>query len=151
MKRLVDLVVALRIAALDQRAQLLVHCPSSARRSAPVMRSAAKPAQSASSSAIASNMPARRCARRPRHQRGAVRARLDQPAGRELPDRLAHRRARDLEAARELRLVERRAGRERAAHDLVGKLQPQLLGQRLARPAKRSAASGATSGDLADL
>ena len=66
-------------------------------------------------------------------------AHLDQAAGRELPDRLAQRRARHPEAPRQHHLVERRAGRKRAAHDLVGKLKPQLLRERAAAIAKGDA------------
>ena len=68
--------------------------------------------------------------RGPRHHRAAMRAGIDQAAGRELAQRLAHRRARHVEAPRDIGLVERRARRQRAAHDLVGQLQPQFLGAR---------------------
>ena len=112
---------------------------SSARRSAPVMRSAAKPAHSASSSAIASNMPISRSSLGRATTARAMGARLDQARGGELPDRLAHRRARHAKAPRQLHLVERRAGLQRAAHDLVGKLKPQLLRERAAAGAKRDA------------
>ena len=66
---------------------------------------------------------------RPRHHRAAMGAHLDEAAGRELADRFAHRRARHAEAARQLALVERGAGGEQAAHDIVGKRQAQLVGQ----------------------
>jgi len=46
----------------------------------------------------------------------------------------AHRRARHAEAARLLGLIERRAGRNEAAHDLVGELQAQFLRQGPAAP-----------------
>jgi hypothetical protein len=45
-----------------------------------------------------------------------------------LADRLAHRRARHAEPARELHLVERLAGGERAAYDVVRQLCAQSLG-----------------------
>ena len=60
--------------------------------------------------------------------------RLDQAGGGELAHRLAHRRARHAEAARDVGLVERGARRQRAAHDLVGKLQAQFLGARDLHP-----------------
>jgi len=68
--------------------------------------------------------------RGPGHHRAAMRAGIDQPAGRELTQGLAHRRARDIEAARDIGFIERRARRQRAAHDFVGELQPQFLGAR---------------------
>ena len=107
------------------------------------MRSAANPAHSASSSAIASNMPASCCAsgRATTRARGA-RAPRTSPLAASSADRLAHRRARDLEAAREPGLVERGAGRQLAAHDLVGELQTQFLSQRLAVAAERRMPSG---------
>jgi hypothetical protein len=68
-----------------------------------------------------------------------MRRRLDQAARGEQADRLAHRRARHRETARQLGLVERRARLQHAAHDLVGQLQPQGLGERLARDRLRRA------------
>jgi hypothetical protein len=65
-----------------------------------------------------------------RHHRAAMRPRVDQAAGGELAQRFAHRGARDVEAPRNIGFVERGTGRQRAAHDLVGELQPQLLGAR---------------------
>ena len=87
------------------------------------MRSAARPAHRASSSRHRLEHAGEAFGARPRHHRAAMRPRLDQSARREQADRLAHRRARDREAARQLCLVERSAGRKRAAHDLVGELQ----------------------------
>ena len=130
---------------MDERAQLLVRGLELARARLPVMRSAASPAHSASSSAITSNMPSEALLARPRHHGGAMRARLDQPARREQADRLAHRRARHREAARKLGLVERRRRAQHAAHDLVGELQPQLLGQRLAAAGDAARRHGAAS------
>jgi len=56
-------------------------------------------------------------------------AHLEEPAGVELADRLAHGRARHAEAARELGLVERGTRRNEASHDVVGEREAQLLGQ----------------------
>src|SRR4051812_1161340 len=59
-----------------------------------------------------------------------MRARLDQAGCRELAQCLPHRRARNVEALRDLGLVERRARCQRATNDLIRKLQPQFLGTR---------------------
>ncbi len=59
---------------------------------------------------------------------GAMRRRIHEPARRQQPDRLAHGRARNLEAARKRGLIKRSARRDRALHDLVGELQTQLFG-----------------------
>ena len=56
-------------------------------------------------------------------------AHFDQAAGGELTDSLAHRRARHAEAARQLGLVETRARGDEAAHDIVGKREPQFVRQ----------------------
>ena len=66
--------------------------------------------------------------RGPRHHRAAMRTGIDQAGGNQLSQRFAHRGARDIEAPRNVGLVQRRARRQRAADDLVGKLQPQFLG-----------------------
>ena len=71
-----------------------------------------------------------------------MRACLYKSARRKLADRLAHRRARHAEAARKLHLVERLAWRERAAHDVVGKLRAQFLGARLAQDGRACLALG---------
>ena len=63
-----------------------------------------------------------------RHHRAAMGPRFDESRGRKLPQRLAHRRARHIEAPRDVGLVQRRSRRQRAAHDLVGQLQTQFLG-----------------------
>jgi hypothetical protein len=65
--------------------------------------------------------------RGPRHHCAAMRARIDQAGGRELAERLAHRRARYIEALCDVGFVEGRSRRQRAAHDFVGELQAQLL------------------------
>src|SRR5262249_3790686 len=65
---------------------------------------------------------------RPRDDCTAMRARLDEPACRELADCFADRRARDPEAARKIHFVERLTGCERPAHDVVRELCPQFLG-----------------------
>src|SRR5664280_1757053 len=52
---------------------------------------------------------------------------IDQTAGRELAQRLADRRARHVEASRDVGLVERRSRRQRAAHAFVRQLQAQCL------------------------
>jgi hypothetical protein len=56
-----------------------------------------------------------------------MRLRLDQSARNQLPQRLAHRRARHRKAPRDVGFVERRARRQRAAHDFIRELQAQLL------------------------
>ena len=72
-----------------------------------------------------------------RHHRSAMRAHLDQSARHQQADGLAHRRARHFETLRQPGFVERRAGRQCATDDLVGELQAQFLGQRLARRSGR--------------
>ena len=122
-ERLVDLVIALRIAALDQHAQLLVDR---------LERAAARPPSCARRQGRRTALRVRPSPRTcrpgaPRSGRATTAARcgarFDQAARRRAADRLAHRRARHLEAARQLGLVERGAGRQHAAHDLVGELQ----------------------------
>ena len=56
-------------------------------------------------------------------------AHLDEAAGGELADRLAHRRARHAKAACELGLIEAGAGDKQAAHDIVGERQAQFVRQ----------------------
>ena len=137
-KRLVDLVEALRIADADQRAHLLVH---------QLERAALGAGHALGGKARAQRLELRHrlehagqpLLARPRHHRRAMGARLDQARGGELPDRLAHRRARHTKTPRQLHLVERSARHKRAAHDLVGKLKPQLLRERAAAVAKRDA------------
>jgi hypothetical protein len=68
--------------------------------------------------------------RRLRHHRAAMRPCLDEAARHQLAQRLAHRRTRDVETSRDVGLVQRRAGGQGSAHDLVGKLKTQLLGTR---------------------
>ncbi len=67
----------------------------------------------------------------PRHHRAAMRSRIDEPAGPEQTDGLAYRRARDVEAPRQLHLVEGDARGQFAAHDVVRDLHAQALGKRL--------------------
>ena len=112
--------------------------PSRAWRSGRVMRSAAKAAHSASSSAIASNIPIQPFLARTGDNRAAMRARIHEPARFQQPDRFPHRRARHVEATGEFGLIERRAGRERAGHDLIGKPAPQLFDQSAAAAAPLS-------------
>jgi hypothetical protein len=59
-----------------------------------------------------------------------MRPRIDQPTRRELAQRFANRRARHLEACRDVGLVECRSRRQYAAHDFIGQLQPQFFGAR---------------------
>ncbi len=59
-----------------------------------------------------------------------MRPRIDQARGHELAQRLADRRARNVKAPCDVGLVERRARRQRAAHDFVGELQTQFFGAR---------------------
>ena len=123
---LVDLVKALRIAGIAQDPQLLVQRLQRA-RSAAVMRSAAMPAHSASSSAIASNMPASRSSvgratTAPRCARASTRplAASCRSASRTGVRDTLKRRARSVSSSA-------RARRELAADDLVGKQQPQFF------------------------
>jgi hypothetical protein len=68
--------------------------------------------------------------RGPRHHRAAMRAGIDQTAGGELAQRLTDRRARYVEASRDIGLVEPCSRRQRAAHDFIRQLQPQFLSSR---------------------
>ena len=132
---LVDLVIALRVAALDHHAQFFVDI---------LERAPLGAGHALGGKAGAQRLQFRHdlehagelLGARPRHHGGAMGAHLHQPARRQQADRLAHRRARHLEAPRQRGFVERGAGRQRAAHDLVGELQAQFLGARLARPGR---------------
>ena len=96
---------------------------------------------------------------RPRHHGAAMRA-AHRPARSAASCRIASRTGvRDtLEAARNVGLVERGARRQRAAHDLVGELQPQFLARACGgeRPATRdferaACSSGRLGLDEADM
>ena len=76
--------------------------------------------------------------RRLRHDSAAMGAGFDQATGYQLAQRFTHRRARHGKAPRNVGLVERRPRRQHAAHDLVGKLQPQLFRARDLVPQRRS-------------
>ncbi len=67
--------------------------------------------------------------RRRRDHRALARAHVDQPAGRELPQRLAHRRARHAVLLRQADLVEPDAGLQRAVEDAVGDGAGELFGE----------------------
>jgi hypothetical protein len=84
--------------------------------------------------------------RGPRHHRAAMRPRIDEARGHELPQRLTHRRTRHVEALCDVGFVERRSRRQRAAHDLVRQLQAQFLGARDLFRIGRSAVDAANHG-----
>ena len=94
---LVDLVKAVGIAGMDQHPQFLVdrlqHVPLGRRHAlggkAGAQGFESRPSPRTCRSAVRS---------RPRHHGAAMRPRIDQAAGRELAQRLAHRGARDVEA-----------------------------------------------------
>ena len=65
--------------------------------------------------------------RRLRHHRAAMSAGFDEAARHQLAQRLAYRRPRHVEAPRDIGFIQPRSRRQHAAHDFVGKLQPQLL------------------------
>ena len=124
----VDLVEALRIADVDECAHFLVHG---------FQRAPLRAGHALGGKAGAQRLKlghgfehaGELFLARPRHHRATVGADLDQAAGGELADRLAHRRARDAVSLRQIHLVEGGAGGEHAAHDLVGELQTQFLGE----------------------
>ena len=137
-KALIDFVKPLRIAGIAQHPQFLMHG---------FQRLALRRRHSFRGKARAQRFQLRHrlehagepVERRPRHHRAAMRPRIDQAGGRKLAQRLAYRRARDIEALRDLGFVERGTGRQRAAHDFVGELQPQFFGARdLARHGGRA-------------
>jgi len=71
-----------------------------------------------------------------RRDRTAVRDEVHQALRREHADRLAQRRARDLELFGELALVELRAGRDQAFHDLLAQAGGGVLVQHARRDRK---------------
>ncbi|MDT4820947.1 hypothetical protein FQZ97_540990 [compost metagenome] len=68
-----------------------------------------------------------------RHREAAARQVLDQPGRGELPQRIAHRAARDAEARRDRLFVQAFARLETAQHDFLGQAVRDGLGQRFSR------------------
>ena len=143
-KALVDLVKALGIAGVAQHPQFLVDRLRASGAPPAVIRSAASPAHSASSSAIASNIPVSRSSEgrattAPRWARASTRplATSWRSASRTGVRDTQKRRAMSVSSSAD-------AGRQHAAHDLVGELQPQFFRARdLVRRRRRRGRRGA--------
>ena len=125
-KAFVDFVKPVRIAGIAQHPQLLVDRfqPMPLRRRHSLR---GKPGTQRFQLRHRLEHPGQPLDRGPRHHRAAMRAGIDQAAGHELAQCLAHRRARHLEAPGNVGLVQRGSRRQPTAHDFVRKLQTQFL------------------------
>ncbi len=125
-KAFVDLVKPVRISGVAQYPQLLVDSlqPVPLRRRHSLR---GKPGAECFELRHRLEHPGQPFDRGPRHHRAAMRPGIDKTAGHQLTQRLAHRRARHLEAPGDVGLVKRRSRRQRAAHDFIRQLQPQFL------------------------